>query len=47
MVTVDTTADKVKAEDFDAIIVPGGYAPDQDAPAPVYDRPGKEGIRCR
>jgi protease I len=28
-VTVDTTADKVKAEDFDAIIVPGGYAPDK------------------
>lgn len=26
---VDTTADKVKAEDFDAIIVPGGYAPDK------------------
>ncbi len=28
-VTVDTTADKVKAADFDAIIVPGGYAPDK------------------
>ena len=28
-ITVDTTADKVKAEDFDAIIVPGGYAPDK------------------
>ncbi len=28
-VRVDTTADKVKAEDFDAIIVPGGYAPDK------------------
>jgi len=28
-VTVDTTADKVKADDFDAIIVPGGYAPDK------------------
>jgi protease I len=28
-VSVDTTADKVKAEDFDAIIVPGGYAPDK------------------
>jgi protease I len=28
-VPVDTTADKVKAEDFDAIIVPGGYAPDK------------------
>ena len=28
-VTVDTTADKVQAEDFDAIIVPGGYAPDR------------------
>lgn len=27
-VRVDTTADRVKAEDFDAIIVPGGYAPD-------------------
>ena len=28
-VRVDTTADKVKVEDFDAIIVPGGYAPDR------------------
>lgn len=28
-VTVDTSADKVKADDFDAIIVPGGYAPDK------------------
>ena len=26
---VDATADKVKAEDFDAVIVPGGYAPDK------------------
>jgi protease I len=28
-VRVDATADKVKAEDFDAVIVPGGYAPDK------------------
>jgi protease I len=28
-VKVDTTADKVKAGDFDAVIVPGGYAPDR------------------
>jgi len=28
-VTVDTTADKVQASDFDAIVVPGGYAPDR------------------
>jgi protease I len=28
-VRVDTTADKVKADDFDAIIIPGGYAPDK------------------
>ena len=28
-IRIDTTADKVKAEDFDAIIVPGGYAPDK------------------
>ena len=28
-VRVDTTADNVKAEDFDAIIIPGGYAPDK------------------
>lgn len=27
-VKVNTTADKVKAEDFDAVVVPGGYAPD-------------------
>jgi protease I len=29
VVRVDATADSVKAEDFDAIIVPGGYAPDK------------------
>ena len=28
-VTVDTTAEEVSAEDFDGIIVPGGYAPDR------------------
>jgi protease I len=28
-VTIDTTADKVEASQFDAIIVPGGYAPDK------------------
>ena len=28
-VSVDTTADKVNADDFDAIIIPGGYAPDK------------------
>jgi protease I len=28
-VTVDATADKVEASQFDAIIVPGGYAPDK------------------
>ncbi|MDP3879889.1 MAG: type 1 glutamine amidotransferase domain-containing protein, partial [Dehalococcoidales bacterium] len=28
-VMADTTADKVKAEDFDVIIIPGGYAPDK------------------
>jgi len=28
-VKVDTTADRVNAEDFDAIIVPGGYAADK------------------
>ena len=28
-ITADTTADRVKADDFDAIIVPGGYAPDK------------------
>ena len=28
-IKVDTTADKIKNEDFDAIIVPGGYAPDK------------------
>jgi protease I len=27
-VAVDTTADKVNAKDFDAIIIPGGFAPD-------------------
>jgi protease I len=28
-VKVDTTADKVEASQFDAIIIPGGYAPDK------------------
>jgi protease I len=28
-VRVDNTADKVRAEDFAAIIIPGGYAPDK------------------
>lgn len=28
-VSVDSTADRVSAEDFDAIIIPGGYAPDK------------------
>jgi protease I len=27
-VKVNTTADKVKAEDFDCVVIPGGYAPD-------------------
>ncbi len=28
-IKVDATADEVRADDFDAIIVPGGYAPDK------------------
>lgn len=28
-VTIDTSADKVEASQFDAIIIPGGYAPDK------------------
>ena len=28
-IKVDTTADRVEASDFDAIIIPGGYAPDK------------------
>ena len=28
-VRVDTTADKINVKDFDAVIVPGGYAPDK------------------
>jgi protease I len=28
-IRADATADNVKAEDFDAVIVPGGYAPDK------------------
>lgn len=28
-VAVDTNADMVKPEDFDAVIIPGGYAPDK------------------
>jgi len=47
-VTVDATADDVSAEDFDALIVPGGYAPDRmrrhqamiDLVRGVYERGG-------
>jgi protease I len=28
-VPVDTTADEVAADDFDALVIPGGYAPDK------------------
>ncbi len=28
-VRVDADADKVRAEDFDAVVIPGGYAPDK------------------
>jgi len=28
-VTVDASADEVSADDFDAVIIPGGYAPDR------------------
>ncbi len=28
-VTAEASADKVKVEDFDAVVVPGGYAPDK------------------
>jgi protease I len=28
-IQVDTTAEKVSADDFDAVVVPGGYAPDR------------------
>ena len=28
-IKADTTADKVNADDFDAVIIPGGYAPDK------------------
>ena len=28
-VPVDTTVDRVDAEDFDALVIPGGYAPDK------------------
>jgi protease I len=28
-IRADVTADKVRAEDFDAVVVPGGYAPDK------------------
>ena len=27
-VTVDTSVDQIRAEDFDALVIPGGYAPD-------------------
>jgi protease I len=28
-VTVDTTVDQVSADDFDALVIPGGFAPDK------------------
>jgi len=28
-VTVDAAADEVRADDFDAVVIPGGYAPDR------------------
>ncbi len=28
-VTVDTNVDQVEASDFDAVVIPGGFAPDQ------------------
>ncbi|MBI4283784.1 MAG: type 1 glutamine amidotransferase, partial [Chloroflexi bacterium] len=28
-VTVDTTVDRIKAAEFDAIVIPGGYAPER------------------
>ncbi len=28
-ISTDTTADKVRGEDFDAVIIPGGHAPDK------------------
>jgi protease I len=28
-IKVDTTADRIKLKDFDALIIPGGYAPDK------------------
>jgi len=34
-VTVDVAADEVQASDFDAIVVPGGYAPDRLRRYPV------------
>src|SRR5256884_9953314 len=40
-VTVDVQADQVKAVEFDAIVVPGGYAPDmmrRHAPMVALDR---------
>ena len=29
IIKCDVTADKVRAEDFDAVVIPGGYAPDK------------------
>src|SRR5262249_56081129 len=34
-VAVDTTVDGLSANDFDALVIPGGYAPDKLRPSPA------------
>lgn len=45
-VAVDTTVDRVTADDFDALIIPGGYVPGQTAALRSRADPGAR-IRCR
>jgi len=53
-VTVDVTADRVTADSFDAVIIPGGYAPDKmrrhaamlDLVRGIYERDGVVAAIC-
>ena len=46
-VAVDTSADKVSADDFDAVVIPGGYAPDRLRRYPAVLALVREGAASR
>ena len=45
-VEVDTSVEGLSASDFDALVIPGGYAPDKLPPFVSRTRPGP-GFQCR